>query len=176
MKKPVLLFGLVSAAVAVAGMAATTPLILARDHARSDLLGYSAMVLSALLVFFGIRWFRDRQEGPVGFGRAFAVGLLITLVSALVQVAAFQLLYFKLVPGFGDAFVACMIDRAEDAGEPPAKVEQVRQTATTLKRLYDAPLTNAALTFASPLPIGVVASALSALFLRRTGRSARAQP
>lgn len=167
MKKPVLLFGLVSAAVAIAGMAATTPLILAGDHAKSDLLGYSAMVLSALLVYFGIRWYRDREDGPVGFGRAFAVGLLITLVSALVQVAAFQLLYFKRVPGFGDAFVACMIDRAENAGEPPAKVEEAARTAATLKRLYDAPLTNAALTFAAPLPIGVVASALSAAFLRR---------
>jgi len=169
MKKPVLLFGLVSAAVAVAGMAATTPLILAGDHAKSDLLGYSAMVLSALVVFFGIRWFRDLEDGPLGFGRAFAVGLLITLVSALVQVAAFQLLYFKLVPGFGDAFVACMIDRAEDAGEPPAKVAETAKTAATLKRLYDAPLTNAALTFVSPLPIGIVASALSAAFLRRRG-------
>lgn len=175
MKKTVLLFGLVAAAVAVAGMAATTPLILAGDHAKSDLLGYSAMVLSALVVFSGIRWFRDRQEGAVGFGRAFAVGLLITLVSALVQVAAFQLLYFKLVPGFGDAFVACMIDRAEDAGEPPAKVEETAKTAATLKQLYDAPLTNAALTFVSPLPIGIVASALSAAFLRRrAGAGAKA--
>jgi len=171
-KKAVLTFGLVSAAVALAGMAATTPLILAGDHAKSDLLGYSAMVLSALLVFFGVRWYREREEGPLGFGRAFAGRVLITLVSALVQVAASQVLYFKLVPGCGDAFVACMIDRAADAGESPETIAKTAETARTLKRLYDSPATNAALTFASPLPIGVVASALSAAFLRR--RAARA--
>jgi hypothetical protein len=174
MKSSVLRFGLVSAAVAVTGMAATTPLILAGDHAKSDLLGYSAMALSALVVYFGIRWYRDREATRIGFGRAFAVGLLITLVSALVQVAAFQIVYFRLAPGFGDAFVACMIDRAKEAGETAAKVEETARTATTLKRLYDAPLTNAAISFATPLPIGVVASALSALLLsRRTRRAAK---
>ena len=36
-----------------------------------------------------------------------------------------------------------------------------------LKELYDNPLTNAALTFVQPFPIGLVASALSAAILRR---------
>jgi hypothetical protein len=36
-----------------------------------------------------------------------------------------------------------------------------------LKRLMDQPLTNAAMTFVEPFPIGVIVSAISAAVLRR---------
>jgi hypothetical protein len=168
MKKTIFLFGLLSAAVAIVMMLATVPLLDAWGHQKTDLLGYGAMVLSALLVFFGIRYYRERAgEGGLGFGRAFAVGLLITLVSSVCQVAAFQLVYFRLVPEFGDRFAACMVERAEDAGATPEKIVETARQAEALKRLYDNPWTNAALTFAQPLPLGIVAAGLSAAVLRR---------
>lgn len=168
MKKTVLLFGLLSAAVAIAMMLATVPLLDAWGYQKTDLLGYGSMVLSALLVFFGIRYYRERAvEGRLGFGRAFAVGLLITLVSSLCQVAAFQLVYFRLVPEFGDRFAACMVERAEDAGATPEEIAETAEKAETLKRLYDNSWGNAALTFVQPLPLGIVAAGLSAFVLRR---------
>ena len=168
MKKTVLLFGLLSAAVATTMMFLTVPLMKAWGHRKTDLLGYTAMVLSALLVFFGIRHFRERGgEGPLGFGKAMLVGLAITLVSSLCQVAMFQLVYFQLVPEFGDRFAACMVDRARDAGATPEKIAETEHTALDLKRLYDNPWTNAALTFVEPLPLGLAASTLSAALLRQ---------
>lgn len=175
MKKTVLIFGLLSAAVAIAMMLATVPLLDAWGYQKTDLLGYGSMVLSALLVFFGIRYYRERAtEGRLGFGRAFAVGLLITLVSSVCQVAAFQLVYFRLVPEFGDRFAACMVERAEDAGATPEEIAETAEKAETLKRLYDNPWGNAALTFVQPLPLGIVAAGLSAAVLRRrSGRRER---
>lgn len=125
-------------------------------------------MLSALLVFFGIRSFRDSAgAGRVSFGRGFAVGLLITLVSCLVSVAAFQIVYFKLTPEFGDRFAACMVERARAKGASPQAIDETAKQAQVLKQLYDNPLTNAALTFVQPFPIGLVASVLSAAILRR---------
>ncbi len=172
MKKTVLLFGLLSAAVAIAVMVATVPLIVASSYRKADLLGYSAMVLSALLVFFGIRHYREKvADGPLRFGRAFAIGLLVTLVSSLCQVAAFQLVYFVLVPELGDRFAACMVHRAQDSGAPSEKVAETARTAATLKKLYDNPWTNALLTFSQPLPVGLAAAGLSAAILRRRSTS-----
>lgn len=175
MKKTVFIFGLLAAVVAITVMVATVPLLDSEGYRKADLLGYSGMVLSALLVFFGIRYYRDRAaEGGLGFGRAFAVGLLITLVSSLCQVAAFQLVYFRLVPDFGDRFAACMVHRARDAGATPEEIAETTHKAETLKRLFDNPWTNAALTFVQPLPLGIVAAGLSAAVLRRrSGRRDR---
>jgi hypothetical protein len=52
MKKTMLTFGLLSAAVSVALMLATIPFIYSLRHETADVLGYTSIVLSALVVFF----------------------------------------------------------------------------------------------------------------------------
>ena len=122
MKPTVLKFGLIAGAVAILFMLSTLPFIARHDYRKADLLGYTAIVLSALLVFFGIRSFRDSVAGDrLGFGKAFAVGLAITLVSCLGQVVAFELVYFRFMPDFGDKFSACMVERERASGAAPAR-------------------------------------------------------
>jgi hypothetical protein len=168
MKKTVLTFGLASGAVAVAFMGATVPFIAAKELRTADLLGYSAMVASALLVFLGIRSYRQKAgSGRLTFSRGFAVGLLIAAVASACSVVAFEIVYFQLVPDFGEQFAACMVERARAGGATPEKLERVTEQAATLKRLYDRPATNAALTFATSFPVGLASSAIAAAILRR---------
>jgi len=54
MKKTVLFFGLVSGAVSTAMMLATLPYIDSGRSETADVLGYTSILLSALMVFFGI--------------------------------------------------------------------------------------------------------------------------
>jgi len=172
LKKIVLTFGLISGAISAALMAVTTSLISRVGYDKAELIGYTGIVLSALVVFFGIRAWRETVgAGRIGFGRGLAVGLLITTISALCYVAAFQLLYFKLMPGWGDQFVASMIEKEEKAGATPERMGKVREQAAMIKRLLDQPLTNAAVSFIEPFPIGVVVSLVAAGVLRR-GRGA----
>jgi len=84
MKKTVATFGLVSGFVATVMTLVTIPFIHSATIQTADVLGYTSMVLSALLVFFGIRSYRERAGGRVGFGRGVAVGVLITLVSCAI--------------------------------------------------------------------------------------------
>lgn len=165
-RQTTLRFGLLSGAVSTAMMFVTLPFIDPAKLATADLLGYTAMLLSALLVFFGVRSFRERA-GSLTFGRALLVGLAITLVATVSYAAAFELMYFKLVPDFGDRFAACMVEHARAGGSSAEEVGQVAAQAQRLKRLYDHPVTNAALTFGTSFPIGLIASLLSAAILRR---------
>ena len=168
MRKTVLIFGLISAALYTAMMLATFPLIDTIGIEKTDFIGYTTFVLSALLVFFGIRSFRENVgDGRMTFGRGLAVGLLITLVSSVCYVAAFQIAYFKLMPGLGEKYAACMIDRARASGASQQEIDEKTKQAQTLKRLWDNPLTNAAVAFAEPFPIGLVAAAISATILRK---------
>lgn len=168
MRKTVLVFGLISAAVSTGLMIATVPFIHSVRYETADVLGYTSIVLAALLVFFGIRSFRENAAGGrLTFGQGMAVGVLITLVSAACYVAAFQLVYFRFVPDFGEKFAACMVERARAAGSTPQELDAVAKQAETLKGLYDKPAANAALSFAMSFPIGLAATAVSAAILRK---------
>ncbi len=168
MKRAVLTFGLISAALSIAVVAATVHFIAAGTHREADLIGYTAIVLSALLVFFGIRSYREGAgDGRLAFGRGVAVGVMITAVSSVCYVAAFQLAYFELVPGLGDKYAACMVDRARASGADERKLDEAARQAQQMKQMLDRPLTNAAVSFAETFPLGVVASLISAAILRR---------
>src|SRR5689334_15794591 len=101
MKKTVLTFGLISGAVSSAMMIATVPFADAIGWDKGAIIGYTSIVLSALVVFFGVRSYRENvNNGRVGFGRAFAAGLLIAIISCLCYVATWEVLYFKVMPDF----------------------------------------------------------------------------
>ena len=75
MKKIVLTFGLISGAIVSGMFLITLPFHDAIGFDRALILGYTSMVLAFLLIFFGVRSYRDNiGGGRVGFGRALAVG------------------------------------------------------------------------------------------------------
>ena len=168
MRKSVLIFGVSSGVVAIVLMLATLPYIQNHDSQKADIFGYASMVLSALLVFFGVRSHREKESaGRLTFGRGLLVGVLITLVSWACFSVAFELIYFWIVPDYGETFAACMVERARESGGTPADIDKARSQAAMFRRLWDNPFTNAALTFATLFPVGFAASAVSALILKK---------
>ena len=169
MKKTVLTFGLISGGMSAVMMLFTLSAMERVGFRKAELLGYTSIVLAALLVFFGIRSYRENVGGGrITFGRGLGVGVTISLISAACYVAMFQVVYFKLNPDFGDKLVAAMVDHARQSGAGPQKIEEAVKQAQMFKRLYDQPLANAALTFVEPFPIGLVVSLISAAILRKS--------
>jgi hypothetical protein len=99
--------------------------------------GYTTIVLSFLLVFFGIRSYREQAGGAITFGRAFNVGILITLISCVFYVATWQLIYFKLQPGFMDKWEAYAVEKVRADGGTPEAVEATRRQMRSFKEAYD---------------------------------------
>lgn len=168
MKKTVWTFGLLSGVISIILMSITVPALREQRMTMADTLGYSSMLAAALLIFFGIRSYRQNAgQGRLGFVEGLKVGALITLISCTCYALAFQILYFVVVPDFGEVFQACMVKRATLGGASMEEIAKTAEQAATIKGLYDRPLSNAALTFAMTLPVGLAASALAALILRR---------
>jgi hypothetical protein len=65
MKKTVWTFGLISGALSAGMMLATVPVADKIGFEKGELIGYTTMVASALLVFFGIRSYREHVAGGV---------------------------------------------------------------------------------------------------------------
>src|SRR4051812_45233336 len=94
MKRIVLVFGLLAGAVMSAMMFIALPF---SDHGATGMIvGYTTMVLAMLMIYFGVRSYRDNVAGgSVGFGRALAVGALIALVASACYVATWEFIYFR---------------------------------------------------------------------------------
>ena len=168
MKRTVWTFGLISGAIISLMMAITVPF---EDKIGSDrglIIGYTTMVLSFLLVFFGIRSYRDNVAGgSVSFGRAFTVGMLIVAISSLCYVATWEVIYFKFAPDFATKLAAYNIEQAKKRASSPAEVEKKLADARVFNERYQNPLFNSAITLLEPLPVGVVIALISAGVLRR---------
>jgi hypothetical protein len=172
MKKTVWTFGLISGAILSIMMAITIPFHDAIGYDRGLIIGYTTMVLAFLLIFFGIRSYRDNVGGgTVRFGRAFAVGALIAFVSSLCYVATWEVIFFKFQPDFMDRFTAHAIDEVKASGASPTVVEQKTAELKHQAELYKNPLVNVAFTLIEPLPVGLVIALVSAGILSRRRRS-----
>ena len=168
MKKVVLTFGLISGLIISVLMGGS--LLLAKEigSGHSMALGYTIMVASFLLIYFGIRSYRDNTlAGQISFGRAFACGILITFITSVCYVAMWEILYFNFMPHFLDSYFAAQIHKVQSSGLDPATTAARVSAIQRSQQLYQNPLVNMAYTFIEPLPIGLVITFLSAAVLRR---------
>jgi len=171
MRKIVLTFGLISGAILSAMMLITVPF---RDQIGFDkgaIIGYTTMVLAFLMVFFGVKSYRDNVAGgKVTFGRAFKVGLLITAVASVCYVATWEVIYYELAPDFGDKYAAHAIERAKISGATDAQIAEQTKQMAQFKEMYKNPLVNIAYTMLEPLPVGILFTLVTAVVLSRKRR------
>jgi hypothetical protein len=172
MKKIVLTFGLISGLTISILMCGSLLLADKIGTHHSMLLGYTIMVASFLLIYFGIRSYRDDNlAGRISFGRAFACGALITLITTVCYVVAWEVLYFNFMPHFMDGYFAAQINKVQSAGLDPATAAAQVAAIRHSQQLYQNPLVNMAYTFMEPLPVGLLITLISAVLLRRRGPS-----
>lgn len=176
MKKTILTFGLISGALSSLMMVATVPFIDKIGIDKGEYVGYSAIVLSFLLVFFGIRSYRDNVgNGQITFAKGFFVGISITLISCVFYVLTWEALYFTLLHDFMDKYSSYMVAKLQASGASAAAVQAQIQQLKKYKELYENPFFNAAMTFIEPFPVGLVITLISAAILRRKPQSQLAQ-
>jgi hypothetical protein len=151
-------------------MLATLPFEEAIGYDRGEVVGYTTMVLASLLIFFGIRSYREQVGGTVSFGRAFAVGALITAISSVCYVATWEVIYFKLTPGFMEKYQAHMIEKAKADRLSQEAIDKKLAEMKKFAELYKNPFINSAITFLEPLPVGLIMTLVSAGILSRRRR------
>ena len=176
MKKTVLTFGLISGAIISAMMLVTIPFLDVIGFDRGEIIGYTSMVLAFLLIFFGVRSYRDNVAGgTVSFGRALAVGALIAVVASLCYVATWEVIYFKLEPDFLTKYQAHMLEKARTDGASEEAIARKKGEMDEFAKLYKNPAINAAITFVEPLPVALIVALVSAGVLSRRRKDAVGQ-
>jgi hypothetical protein len=173
-RRIILTFGLISGALLSAMMAMTLPFLDQIGFDRGMVVGYTTMVLAFLLVYFGVRSYRDTiGGGQVTFGRAVLVGLGITAVATACYVATWEIIYFFVTPDFGEKYAAYAIEKARASGASAAELARTTREMAEFQEMYRNPLINIAYTSLEPLPVGLLFTLVAAgLLSRRRGPKA----
>lgn len=168
MKKTVLTFGIISGLILAVTMIATVPFLHKVSEGKGLMIGYTTMVMAGLLVFFGIRSYRENVSGGrLSFGRALTVGLLISLLSSCFYVGTWEIIYFKFMPDFAEKYASLMVERAKESGASQQKIDEIARQGEQFVRNYHNPVYNISMTFLEVVPVFLVITLLSAAILRR---------
>ncbi|MDB4947713.1 MAG: hypothetical protein JWM27_362 [Gemmatimonadetes bacterium] len=171
MRRTVLTFGLIAGAIMSVMMVLTIPLMDHVEAGRSEIIGYTTMVLAFLMVFFGVRSYRDNVAGgSVGFGRAFAVGLLITLIACVCYVVTWEIISHTVMTDFVDKYAAAVLAKARASGASQQELAATVRQMADFKKMYSNPFINVAFTFIEPFPVGLVFTLVCAGILSRKRR------
>jgi len=168
MRNIVLRFGLASGVILVALSAVTLPLCMKGVIEHSLVVGYATMVLAFLMVFFGIRSYRETVAGgAISFGKAFQVGILICLVTCAMYVIGWEIAYFNFFPDFLDQYNANVLAKMHARGASAAEIQKQAADLAALAKHYDNVFFNSAVTFLEIFPVGLIVTLVSAAILRR---------
>jgi ethanolamine transporter EutH len=168
MKNTVIRFGIFSSLIMAAGMLTAMHFSNEIGLDKGELLGYTTMAISFLMVFFGIRSYRDKMNGGfITFGKAFKIGSLIALMSCIVYVVTWLVLYYNFMPDFADKYAAHIIDGLKASHASQQEIDSKMKEMASFREMYKNPLYNSAITFTEVAPVAIVMTLISALILKK---------
>ena len=171
MKRTAIIYGLIAGAVVSAFMS-TTMIATANDtlhcsSAVSMVIGYLGKLLAFTFIFNAIKSYRVKQaNGTIRFGKAFGMGLLITLIASTLYVITWAIVYTNFLPNYMDQYCAAMIEEAKASLSGAAlqnKIDEINKA----KEIYATPGGFILFTYAEILPVGILVSLIAALVLKR---------
>jgi len=163
MQKVVLTFGLIGGVILTVIMLVAFQFHEQIGFDRGVYVGYTSMVLAFLMVYFGVQSYRDNVAGgSITFGRAFNVGLLISLVIMACYVVVWEVTYYNFMPDYLDKYTVYALEQARLAGKTAEEIAQQAKEMQEFMEMYKNPLVNIAFTLLEPLPVAVVFTLVTA--------------
>ena len=137
------------------------------DFSMGEILGYVSMVLAFTMIYFGVRSYRNLQPGQkISLGKAFMVGLSITIVASVWYVIGWMI-YYEQNPEIMNSFFKQSIEQIRQSDlsttEMQVRITEMKQ----FQQNYKNPLVRIGFTLMEILPVGLVMSAISAIILKR---------
>jgi hypothetical protein len=172
MKRNIIIYGLIAGfVVSVCMLASVNYLSHCEgnvDYGTSMLIGYASMLIAFSLIFIGIRNYRDKYNGGmVSFGKAFQIGLMITLIASTIYVLAWLVDYNFFIPDFMDKYSSHMIEELKASGASQLEIEKQAKEMADFGMMYKNPFINAMFTYVEILPVGLIVTIISSLILKR---------
>lgn len=175
MRRYILIYGLLAGFITIAIM--VTGMVLSHGEVAptSAAIGFLVMFLAFSLIYFGIRKYRDREQGGViTFNKAFLMGLAMTGVAGIIYVIIWEIYLGATDHAFIHQYSAAYIENKQAAGISGEALAKVRSDMAKMIEQYGNPLYRIPMTFTEILPVGLIVSLVSAFLLKFPRKSSEA--
>lgn len=166
MKKTVIKFG--RFAFLTAAILFLLALVLGKNlsYGAQEIIGYSSIVISLVFVFFGIKNYRDQENGGlISFGRALKIGMFITLFAAL-GFAIIDFIYTSFInPEFLEQYTQHMSESLENTYSGEELATKKAELTSSMEQMSSGFM--AFIMFSTVVLIGFVISLISSLILNK---------
>ena len=126
------------------------------------------MSIALSTIFFAVKGYRDKHlNGSITFGKAFLVGLYITLVASTMYVASWMVLSATSEFDYMAEYYEHHKKELESSDLPAAEVEEELKDFRDIQESYKNPIVKIGFTYVEILPVGLLISLLSAAILKR---------
>lgn len=129
--------------------------------------GFSFMLIAFILPFISIWKFRKVDGTSYQFKRAFLLGLGVSFLASLIYVLTWEVVFNIYIPNFMEKYSEFCLKQLTESGATADVIaakqsEMAHQTVMYVKAWY-----RMGLTFMEIFPIGLIASSIAALTIRK---------
>lgn len=171
MKKIILTNGLIAGAIVSSMFLISWPLFHGEtmDLDNGMIFGYASMLIAFSMIFFGVKKFRDRHQGGViTFGKAFQIGILITVIASVMYALTWEVCYNTFASDFTEKYTAHALNKMAEDGVPAAEIAAKKTEMESFNEMYKNPIVRFAFTAGMEIfPVGLLITLISAALFRR---------
>jgi hypothetical protein len=133
---------------------------------------YVSMIIALSMVYVGVRRYRDTVlGGTITFWQALGCGALIALISAAFYIVGWEITLATAMPDFATKYAAAQIHQLEVANASAATIAEAKVAMADFVDMYANPVIRMGFTFLEIVPVGLLATLVSAAILRRRVQS-----
>lgn len=162
-----LIYGALGGAIAVAVISATIALHMSGHGNAAMWVGYLIMLTALSVIFVGVKRYRDVEcGGIIRFGRAFALGLGMAAVAALIYALGWELYLAASGKDFMAEYTASLLEGMRREGATAAALQAKAAEMHDFAQSYRNPLVRLPMTFVEIFPVGLLVALVTAALLR----------
>ena len=166
MKKLVLTYGLIAGFIVIAWLLIGVAMGTENMLENGMFFGYTAMLIAFAFIFVAVKNYRNQHQGQITFGKAFKIGLYITLIASTMYVLAWLIDYYFFVPDFMEKYASHVLEQMRTSGATASEISAKTAEMASFSEMYKNPLMVILFTYFEILPVGIVVSLITAAFLR----------
>jgi hypothetical protein len=168
MKKIVITYGLISAAISAIMWTCIALLMRSGNFDHGMIVGYTSMLLSIFVIYFAMKTYRDNVAGgTIKFGKALLIGLYISIIFAVCYVITWMILRQTLLPDFVDNYIAYEKKGLQQAGLSPEAMSKKLAEIDQMRSMFANPWMEALMVFTEPWPVAILVTLVSAFIVSR---------
>ena len=168
MKRLIWVYGIIAGLISIGWAIGFIALGNTEDFENGMIYGYAAMLIAFSLIFVAVKSFRDNQNGGViTFGKAFKIGLYITLIASTVYVGVWLIYYFNFNTDFMEKYMEHSLAKMKADNKSAEEISKFTTELTQMNEWYQNPFFNAMITYTEILPVGLIISLICAAIFKK---------